>query len=72
MKATRRHETEPPAPEHTDHRVPGGCATCGGELLVRVSAAGARGWCGRCAALTRPVMITGADGWHLHHRAPSA
>jgi hypothetical protein len=72
MKATRRHETEPSAPEHTDHRLPGACPTCGGDLLVRVSSSGARGYCGRCTALTRPMMITNADGWRIHHRVASA
>jgi hypothetical protein len=71
MKETRQ-ETEQPEPPHTDHRIPGGCATCGGDLQVRVSASGARAYCGRCAALTSPVMVTTRDGWHLHHRAAAA
>jgi len=70
--SSRRREIEPVEQQHTDHRIPGGCATCGGDLLVRVSASGARGYCGRCAALTSPVMVTAAGGWHLHHRAAAA
>jgi hypothetical protein len=55
-----------------DLRIPGGCVSCGGELLVRVSPSGARAYCGRCVRLSQPLLVPGPAGPQVAELAAAA
>lgn len=38
------------------------CPTCGGDLKMRVSGAGARTWCLACHTIARPKVHFGPEG----------
>ncbi|MCI0572854.1 MAG: hypothetical protein L0Y66_19060 [Myxococcaceae bacterium] len=45
-----------PDAQSADMTLPGGCAVCGGDLVVRVAPGSSRGYCGTCRSLTRPAV----------------
>jgi hypothetical protein len=55
-----------------DHRLPGGCPTCGGDLTVRIGASGARGYCPACARISTVLMVPAPGGAHFVHLAFAA
>ena len=67
MKLNRQVAAEPPAA--LDLQIPGGCIACGGVLAVRVTAAGTRGYCQRCAWLSRPTLWRQDGAVHVAHSA---
>jgi len=71
MTSPKRAATAP-EPSVQDLRLPGGCPTCGGELSVRVSPSGARGYCPVCARLSTALVIPAANGTQIVHLAAAA
>lgn len=69
MKAERDVTTQTAAGEFRDIDLPGGCILCGGDLVVRLSAASAASFCKRCRWLSRPHMHRQHDGVHVVHPA---
>jgi hypothetical protein len=67
MKVNRHLESEPPGA--LDIQIPGGCIACEGVLAVRLTPAGARGYCPRCAWLSRPTVWRQDGAVHVAHSA---
>ena len=55
-----------------DLRLPGACVACGGDLDIRLSAAGARSWCGQCRWTSRLELQQHEDGLQIVHTAAAA
>jgi hypothetical protein len=45
-----------PEERTADMTLPGGCAVCDGDLVIRVAPGSARGFCASCHALSRPQV----------------
>jgi hypothetical protein len=45
-----------PVSEHREFVVEGGCAVCEGPMTVRASPGEMRGFCPRCAWISRPLV----------------
>jgi len=39
-----------------DFKLRGGCVVCGGEMDVRLSPGGCRGYCATCSWISRPLI----------------
>ncbi len=60
----------PEVPEKvTDFTIPEGCMLCGGDLPVRVTAAGAQSVCKRCGWFARPKLTVTHDGFQVSYAA---
>jgi len=58
--------------EFRDLRIPGGCVACDGDLMVRLSAFGARAYCGKCQRLSTPLLVPGPTGPQVAELAAAA
>ncbi len=45
-----------PDPQSEDMTLPGACATCGGDLVVRVAPGTSAGYCHSCHSISRPLL----------------
>lgn len=61
-----RIDTRPEA-STADMTLPGGCAVCGGDLVVRVAPGSSRGYCAACHSLTRPQLRMVKGALHIAH-----
>jgi hypothetical protein len=52
--------------------IPGACLCCDGDLEVRITAGGARGYCGLCRSISRPIVWRLNGALHLVHTAGGA
>lgn len=58
-----RQTIDDPKPESIpDFTVFGGCILCDGDLVVRVTPSGARGYCPRCVWLPKASIDVSPDG----------
>jgi hypothetical protein len=65
MRRSQQIETT----DNRDFSLEEGCLLCGGDLAVRLTAGGARTYCGACRWISRPHMRREGDGLHVLHPA---
>ena len=52
----RPDPTRPPEREHADLTLPSGCASCGGDLELRLSPGSSHAYCPQCRWLSQPRL----------------
>lgn len=55
-----------------DYTLPEGCPSCGADLPVRVSAAGANGVCKQCGWFGRPLVTVTHQGLRITYEGAKA
>lgn len=71
MPMRRDPRTAQREPELRDLELENGCILCGGDLVLRVTASGARSLCKSCRWISRPTMARHDDG-NVHVTHPAA
>ncbi|HVP67650.1 MAG TPA: hypothetical protein VMT17_10355 [Anaeromyxobacteraceae bacterium] len=56
-----------PGSDAAEFTVDGGCVVCGGPMAVRVTPGAARGYCPRCAWISRPLVWQAGGGLAIAH-----
>lgn len=64
--------TEIEMPDRKEFTLPEGCLVCGGDLPIRVTAAGAYAVCKSCGWFSRPVLTVKKDGLEVGYRSAAA